>query len=224
MKNTLCAATAAAALLVGFAQPSHATLMLQVSDGINTQSVSDLGSTGAVTFSGGIGAFGFNVTTGVSTPMIGTNLHPILDLNSIDITSAQSNGGTLTFKLTDTDYLGGSGIVHFLNAIGGTLSGLGSSYSVSTFMDCSNTAFGQGTALTAQSFSGSSFSGNQDAYVNSCGGNYSLTQLATLHLSGGSIFSGDSSLAVPEPSTLALFGVGLLGLGMAMRRKVATAA
>jgi hypothetical protein len=219
MKSTFYASVAAAALLVGFAAPSHAMLILQVSDGITTDTITDPGNTGADTFSGAIGGFGFNVVTGTSMPMIGTSEQAILDLNSVDITSRGSSGGTLTFKLTDTDYVGGTGIIHFLDAVGGTLSGAGSSYSVSTFMDCGNTAFGTGTALTSQTFSGSSFSGGQDAFVSACHGDYSLTQLASLTLPGGAIYSGDSNLAVPEPSTIALFGAGLLGLGFALRRK-----
>lgn len=214
MKNALCAATAAVALLVGASQPSHATLMLELSDGIHApQFATDLDGDGAVTFSGAIGAFMFNVTTGISTPMIGTVSQPILDLNSVDVTSGQG-GGTLTLTLTDGGYSGSGGIVHFLDSVGGTLTG-GGTYSVSSSMGCG----GQTTALTSQTFSGSSFSGGQDAYVNGCNGTYSLTQLAVLQLPGGAMFSGDASLAVPEPSTLALFGAGLLGLGIALRRK-----
>jgi len=70
-----------------------------------------------------------------------------------------------------------------------------------------------------RTFTGSAFSGSQDAYVASCGSHYSLTQLATLTLPGSAIYSGDSNLSVPEPSTIALFGAGLLGLGFALRRK-----
>jgi len=219
MKSTFYAGVAAAALLVGFAAPSHAMLILKVSDGTTTDTLTDLGNTGALTFSGAVGAFGFNVITGTSTPMIGTATLPILDLNSVDITSRGGSGGTLTFQLTDTEYIGGIGTTHFLESVGGTLGGTGSSYSVSTFMDCGNTAFGTGTELTSQTFTGSSFSGNQNAYATSCLGNYSLTQLASLTLPGGAIYSGDSNLSVPEPSTIALFGAGLLGLGFAMRRK-----
>lgn len=224
MKSTFYASVAAAALLVGFAAPSRAMLILKVSDGITTDTLTDVGNTGAVTFAGALGAFSFNVVTGTSTPMIGTATSPVLDLNSVDITSRSGSGGTLTFKLTDTDYVGGTGITHFLDAVGGTLSGLGSSYSVTTFMDCGNTAFGQTTQLTSQAFTGSAFSGGQDAFVSSCPGNYSLTQLASLTLPGGAIYSGDSNLSVPEPSTIALFGAGLLGLGFALRRKGLTAA
>src|SRR5579864_1474303 len=218
MKSTFYASVAAAALSVGVAAPSHAMLILKVSDGITTDTVMDVGNTGAANFSGSIDAFDFNVVTGTSMPLIGTAMLPTLDLNSVDITSGSGSGGTLTFNFTDTDYIGGTGITHFLDSVGGTLSGAGSSYSVTTFMDCGNTPFGTGTELTSQTFTGSSFSGGQDAFVSSCSGNYSLTQLASLTLPGGSIYSGDSHLAVPEPATIALFGAGLIGFGFALRR------
>ena len=216
MKTILCAGAAAAALLVGSAAPSHAMLMLQVDNGTP---IEDTSNTGAITFSSAVGGFSINVVTGTSTPAIGTPQQPVLDLNSIDIASSNGGGGTLTFALTDTDYVGSTGITHFFNAIGGTLMGLGSSFSVNTYMDCTNTAWGQGTLLTSQTFSGSYFSGGQDAYVANCGGAYSLTQIASLTLPGGGMYSGDSNLSVPEPSTIALFGAGLLGLGFALRRK-----
>ena len=219
MKSTLFAGVAAAALLVGSAAPSHAMLMLTVSDGTTTDTVNDLSNSGGATFMGAIGAFNFNVVTGTSMPLIGSAALPTLDLNSIDITSRGGSGGTLTFKLTDTDYIGVPGTTHFYDAVGGTLTGVGSSFQVKTFMDCSNTAFGTTTALTSETFTGSAFSGSQDAYVASCGGHYSLTQLATLTLPGSAMYSGDSNLSVPEPSTIALFGAGLLGLGFALRRK-----
>jgi hypothetical protein len=222
MKTTLCAGVAAAALLVGSAAPSRAMLMLQVSDGnpLDTQTIKDLTDSGTVVFNSAMGAYSINFAVGTSTPAIGTPEQAVLDLNSMDITSRSGSGGSLNFALTDTDYVSSaSPITAFFNAVGGTLSGSGSSYSVKTYMDCGDAAFGTGTLLTSQSFSGPSFSGNASADAASCGHAYSLTQLISLQMPGGAQFSGDSSLAVPEPSTIALFGAGLVGLGFALRRK-----
>src|SRR5579863_9692382 len=153
MRSVLYAGVAAAALLVGSVVPSHATLMLELDSGLATGSASSL--TGMVTFNGGIGDFVANVTTGVSKPLIGDATHPILDLNSIDINSAA--GGTLTLKLTDTDFLGSGGEALFLDAVGGTLST--GTIEVATYMDCGDTAFGTGTRLTDQTFGAGAFSG-----------------------------------------------------------------
>jgi hypothetical protein len=192
--------------------------MLEVSDGTTTQTA--VGASGIATFFGAIGNFAANVTTGISKPLIGSVFEPILDLNSIDVTSANA-GGTLTISLTDTDFIGAGGIIQALSTIGGTLAS--GSLKVDTFLDCGNKAFGETTHLTSQTLTGNPFSGSANTFVNGCQGNYSVTQVAVLTLPGGAIFSGDSMLAVPEPSTAAIFGIGLLGLGLALRRKTKAA-
>jgi len=217
MRSVLFAGVAAAALLVGSAAPSQASLMLELDSGLATGSASSL--TGIVTFNGGVGNFVANVTTGVSKPLVGSATQPILDLNSIDINAGA--GGTLTLKLTDTDFLGSGSEALFLDAVGGTLSS--GTIEVATYMDCSDTAFGTGTKLTDQTFGTGAFSGTPQDFATTCSGAYSLTQIATLTMPGGGLFSGDSSLSIPEPSTLALFGVGLLGLGFGVRCKYSVA-
>jgi hypothetical protein len=214
MGRILATAAASIALLLGLGQPSKAALMLELSDGSATQTVTGTG--GMAVFLGSIGNFAANVTTGISKPLIGTVFAPILDLNSIDVTSG-NGGGTLTISLTDTDFIGAGGIIQALSTIGGTLAS--GSLKVTTFLDCGNSAFGETTQLTSQTLTGNPFSGGASTNVNGCQGNYSVTQVAVLTLPGGAIFSGDSMLAVPEPSTAAIFGIGLLGLGLALRRK-----
>lgn len=216
MSRIMVTAVASVALLLGFAQSSEATLMLSVTDGTTTETV--VGSSGAATFTSSIGTFAANVTTGISKPLIGSALLPILDLNSVDVTSQSGGGGQLSILLTDTDFIGLGGVIEALNTIGGTLSA--GSFAVTTFLDCANTPFGQSTQLTSQSLSGNPLSGSASTFVNGCDGTYSLTQLAVLTMPGNAIFSGDSMLAVPEPSTIAIFGIGLLGLGLALRRKI----
>ena len=191
--------------------------MLELSDGTTTETA--VGVSGIATFFGAIGNFAANVTTGVSKPLIGSVFQPILDLNSIDVSA--NAGGKLTISLTDTDFIGAGGIIQALSTIGGTLAS--GSLKVDTFLDCGNNAFGETTHLTSQTLSGNPFSGSANAFVNGCQGNYSVTQVAVLTLPGGAIFSGDSMLAVPEPSTAAIFGIGLLGLGLALRRKTKAA-
>ena len=96
-------------------------------------------------------------------------------------------------------------------------------------MDCGNTAFGQGTQLTEQSFGSTGISGDQSASVTPCSGSYSLTQLAVLKLPSLAVAGFESNLSyppppgggggsVPEPATAALFGVGLSWVGFARLR------
>ena len=194
--------------------------MLELSDGIHApQFVIDTDGDGAVTFSGSIGPFSFNVATGVSKPILGTALNPVLDLNSVDVTSGQGGGGTLTLELTDTDFVGNGVTAQFLSSVSGSLSG--GSYSVSTFLDCGNAAFAQSIPLTSKSLSSASFTDDQNASIGACLGSYSLTILSILQLPGDAMFSGDEklSLVVSEPTTLAI--LGLAGLGVMRRRRAA---
>src|SRR5262249_41965580 len=156
----------------------HASLMLKVSDGSTTQTVTDASNSGSVSFTGAIGSFIFNMVTGLSTPLIGSINLPALDMSLVDV-SSHSTRGTLTFSLTDTGFMGGGGsdgILHFLSAIGGTING-GGSVSVDAYMDCSNAAFGTSTHLGSQSYGGVPYSGSKDAYVSACAGPYSVTEL-----------------------------------------------
>src|SRR5579883_55785 len=213
MRRNLLGATAAVALAFAAVPSANAALMLQLSDGTTTQSATGAG--GAVTYFGAIGNFVFDVTTGLSKPLAGSATLPLLDLNSVDVTA--SAGGTLTIKVTDTDFIGSGGILQFLNTVGGTMNA--GSLNFNTYMDCSNAAFGTATQLTSQAFNTGAFSGGQNTFVSGCSGNYSLTEIATLQLPGAALISFDGSVGVPEPATLALFGSSLLVVGAALRRR-----
>jgi len=52
MRILVGTSAAAVALLVAFAQPSHASLMLQITDGAVTQTLNDPGNTGEIMFTG----------------------------------------------------------------------------------------------------------------------------------------------------------------------------
>jgi hypothetical protein len=203
VRKTLLTATASLALLAGLAQPSHASLILSISDGTTTQTVTDPSSTGMAMFNNALGIFTTNVATALSTPIIGSIFQPIIDLNSIDVANRSSSGGTLTITETDTGFFGVGGIARFLNSIGGTLNN--GSMNINTYLGCGN----QTIHLTSQSFDSGAFSGSASTDVAACNGSYSLTQVETINLSAGGFYSGDSTLAVPEPSTLASFGAGL---------------
>ncbi len=202
---------------------AYAVPTLQLSDGVTTKTVSDeglgdglSGTAGAVMFSGSVGNFIVNVTTGLSKPLLGSATYPSLDLSSVNVSSI--GGGTLTIMLTDTDFLSSTPFL-IRSEIGGVASG---NISYKSYFDASNAAFGTANLLgNLGSYSGA-FSGSSLDNMTAIGP-YSLTLAATVtHPGGGSwpqATSFNATLRVPEPGTVTLLGVGLLIVGLYSWRK-----
>jgi hypothetical protein len=193
-----------------------------------------VGANGFVNFNGvlpGDATFTVNVTTGLSKGSSGepgsTPTNAIMDLNSVNVQAV--GPGILTIMLTDTGFtdlgLGGSLEVH----IGGTLPTAGS-LSATTFKSSSNLEFDtSGFAGPTQSFSAPPLSFSGDA-TKSHGllGTYSMTQVVNVNFTTPSSASFDyksTNTITPEPSTMALAGLGALGLiGYGLRRRKARGA
>lgn len=211
---------AAAALgLFCLAHEADASLMLQLSDGSSTITVEDGGVgdaslvEGVVVYNGAIGNFIVSVSTGISKPTIGSSLYPALDLNSVEVTGL--NAGSLTIALSDTDFLT-SGTTYFTSSIGGTFLNQ-TSLTYSTYLGTDNQLFSTDTLLTSLTFQGvGAFSGGDGAWVDTTSP-YSLTQVVTFSQPGASVTSFDGQIDVPQPATLALLGLGLLGVAAGSR-------
>lgn len=207
-------------------QSAHALATLRLSDGstvidIADGSGSDLSSTtGIVVYSGAVGNFGVNITTGITKPVVGSAGSPQLDLNDISITTTES--GTLTIWFSETDFSFASSSAQFITSVGGTSDG---TTSFQTYFDNNNALFGTtssvgslGAYVAGQA--DDPFSGVTNG-IGSTDGSYSITAKATItHNASGENTSFNMNVnVVPEPVSSVLFIVGGATLGFRSFRK-----
>lgn len=245
---------AAAVAVVGLlASPSSAdaAFRMRVETGTTTGPgvvLTDTLSTGIISFSGSIGQFTLNVTTGLTAPAIMLpGYFEGMDLNNISINS--TGAGTLRLILEVTG-LGANtplGAVALESAVGGTLTApAGSSITFASYADSSNSApnlgpdtspagalplvtgiGGGSSVVTSQTFTPppGAFSGTSTTNFNNTG-TYSLYAVVTVKFTGAGLVSFDHQTAtqpVPAGLVMALTGMPVLGLGAWIRRRRAAA-
>lgn len=199
---------------------ANAGIILEITDGITSTFISDNGAGDMNGLLGGVAYFGPFKNWEI-TAAFGTSATDPLQIHLTSLVNGNAGDGSLTIKFTQTD-LTSWGIPIYFSADGGGSGATGSLGSWAAYVDDSNTAFGTST-LIYSSTGYTTGSGGEEVALS---GLYSATLVTSFDyrfvtvqapmIVGSSI---DVSMRVPEPSTIGLLGLGLVGLAAFRRRR-----
>jgi len=207
----------AAGLALAFAtSPAFAVATLSLSDGTNSISVVDQSAEDTNPIEGVVTVvwtapdtlWTSTVSVGTTYPADGSPQMPYLDLNAV-VTSP--GAGDLTITFTQDGFLAGDAT--FRSDVGGTLN----ENSSATF---SATADGQAISSLGPFVANGAFMGTDVSLFSATATPYSITLQAVISHSEAGTSSFDYQVQVPEPGTVALLSLGLLGLGLRRVRRL----
>ncbi len=138
-----------------------------------------------------------------------------LDFN-MDTNGTKANGTTLTIMLTDTDVAGSYSNFALSSSVNADIR-----VDYDLWVGAAGNEFDLGTKIASTTVGTVPAKDFDIGYLASPTSNpFSLTMVATIHFTGGNGQSvqGNTLARVPEPAVLSMFGLGLIGMGLARRR------
>jgi PEP-CTERM motif len=172
---------------------------------------------------GALGVNGFTIVTNVSQtkPLLGTAAAPQMDL-AFTATTSDSATHTVWLYASDTGF---TGAAHsFSLQLGGTQPPPGAANSITgrAWGGNSNTNLDLTSLLgSTGATSTSPFALSAAGLLNPTSNPYALTVGVVITRTAAGTTTGDLNFAVPEPASMALFGLGLIGFGVVNRRRKA---
>jgi hypothetical protein len=184
-----------------------------------------IGALGGLSFSTSAFGFGLLVNTAQSKPLLGSAAVPQLDL-TFTATTLDSTAHSAFLYVSDTDFIGPQSVQL---SLGGTNTGDSGTVTGRSWGGTSNTALqfsGANLLNTVGPLSGPAYAGSASGTLTPTVTPYSLTIGVALNRTTPGTTTGDLNLAsspvsttVPEPSSLLLGALGMVGAGFTRRRR-----